>query len=65
MSLYHTNMEIRREIDRVLHENAILFQNTGTDSTYDEKQMAVNTEKRNLREIRHLDSVFIDSLLNE
>lgn len=63
MSAYYNNDEIRKEIDDVLHENAILFQNIGTDSHISERFTAKDKEIENLKSVRDLDSEFIDGIL--
>ena len=52
---YRTCGKVRRDIDRVLHQNAILFQNNVPN--------AKEIEKENLRAIKHLDPEFIGFLL--
>lgn len=63
MSSYHDNKEVRRQIDFVLHKNAILFQNLGIESSKTEKETARLEERKNLREVKHLDPDFIERLL--
>lgn len=52
-------------IDKVLEENARLFQQLGTDSTKAEVQAAKVQERKNLRSIRHYDTELIDRLIND
>jgi hypothetical protein len=52
-------------IDKVLHENAKLFQNLGTDSTKSEVQAAKVLERKNLRAVIQEDPEFIKRLLAE
>lgn len=60
---YYTDPKIRKEIDRVLHENAIIFQNLGVDSTKAEIEAARIQERKNLRDVKALDEDFIGRLL--
>jgi len=62
---YKDDMETRRQIDKVLKTNAILMVNLGTESTKTEREHAKVTERKNLREVMHLDPAFIKALLNE
>ena len=59
----YADMKAQQEIDRVLQENAMLFQNLGVDSTKTERNEAKAQEKRNLKAIKHLDPDKIDRLL--
>lgn len=63
--LYYSNPEIRLQIDDVLHQNAMIFQQLGTGSSKTSIESAKAQEKRNLKAIRHLDPSFIDGLLYE
>ena len=62
---YKDDMETRRQIDKVLKTNAILMVNLGTESTKAEREHAKVAERKNLREVMHLDPAFIKALLNE
>lgn len=53
----------KEKIDKVLHINAMLYQNLGKDSTKAEKQAAKIQERKNLREIKDLNPELIDFLL--
>jgi len=53
---YHTCAKVRRQIDKVLHQNAILFQNGVPNA----KQI----ERDNLKAIEDLDPQFIGFLLD-
>ena len=64
MSAYHSNDEVRKEIDDVLHENAMIFQNIGTDSHISERFIAKDKEISNLESVRDLDEEFIDGILH-
>ena len=55
---YKTNQLIRKKIDKILHDNAILFQNIGSESTPEEIKKAKNIEWRNLQLIKLLDYGF-------
>jgi|LauGreDrversion4_2_1035121.scaffolds.fasta_scaffold04562_17 hypothetical protein len=63
--LYYSNTEIKMQIDDVLHQNAMIFQELGLGSTKTAIENAKAQEKRNLKSIRHLDPSFIDGLLYE
>jgi len=52
-------------IDKVLEENAKLFQNLGTDSTKAEVKAAKVQERKNLRAVRAEDPELIDRLLTD
>lgn len=62
--MYHENKDVRLEIDAVKEENAILFQNLGTDSTKAERDYAKNKEIENLKSVRDLDPEYIDTILH-
>lgn len=53
---YKSCAKVRRDIDRVLHANAILFQNSDPD--------AKKKERINLQAIEHIDPEFIGFLLS-
>jgi hypothetical protein len=63
--MYYSNVEVKRQIDEVLHQNAMIFQQLGTGSSKSSIEAAKSQEKRNLKSIRHLDPSFIDGLLYE
>lgn len=63
MMSYYTNIEVRKQIDEILRLNAIMFANLGTDCNKGEIEKAKVQERRNLREIKHLDPQFVDMLL--
>ena len=52
-------------IDKVLEENAKLFQQLGTDSTKAEVQAAKVQERKNLRAIRSENPELVGRLLND
>lgn len=56
LKTYHTCTKIRKEIDSVLHKNAMLFQNSVPN--------AKKIERENLKAIKHLDPEFIGFLLD-
>lgn len=58
MSLYHSNIGIREEIDRILKINAKRQSNLGTESTEDEIFRARKLWANDLIEISKLDSEF-------
>ena len=53
---YHNCGKIRKEIDSVLHKNAMLFQNSVPN--------AKKIERENLKKILHLDKEFVGFLLD-
>ncbi len=55
---YKTNKKIRNQIDRILHTNAMLFQNLGIDTTDREKTKIKKIEWDNLQMIKQLDFQF-------
>ena len=62
---YHTCKNCKRVIDEVLHTNALLFANLGSDcskTTYDKAKVQ---ERQNLRSVRKHDPEMIDRLLKE
>lgn len=63
--LYYNDPSVKIQIDEVLHQNVMLFQQLGVKSTKSEVQAAKAQEKKNLRSVRHLDPSFIDGLLYE
>ena len=62
---YYSNKSIKKRIDKTLHQNVMLFQNLGIDSTREEKQAAKQKEHDALMQIRDLDSEFIDMLIRD
>ncbi len=60
---YYTNMNIREQIDNVLKDNAIMFANLGLGSSKAEVERAKIMERKNLRQVRNLDTTFVDALL--
>jgi len=63
--LYYNDLSVKMQIDEVLHQNVMIFQNLGINSSKSEVQAAKVQEKKNLRAVRHLDPSFIDGLLYE
>ena len=53
---YHTCKFIKNQVDELLHQMAILFQNLGTDSTIAEVQSAYAKENELIDKIAELDS---------
>lgn len=64
-SPYYTDHKIKEKIDNVLHINAMLMQNLGIDSSKADRQAAKVQERKNLREIKDLDPLFIEPLIKE
>lgn len=64
-SPYYTDHQIKEKIDHVLHINAMLMQNLGIDSSKADRQAAKVQERKNLREIKDLDPLFIEPLIKE
>lgn len=62
---YYTDKEIKNQIDKVLHENAMLMQNLGIDSPSKDKREARAKERENLKAIAHLDRQFVNPLISE
>jgi len=54
---------MNKKIEEVLHLNAQLFQNLGTDSTKKEIEAAKIQERKNLRAVREYDPEMIAMLL--
>ena len=54
---------MNEKIEEVLHLNAQLFQNLGTDSTKKEIEAAKIQERKNLRAVREYDPEMIAMLL--
>jgi hypothetical protein len=54
---------MNKKIEEVLHLNAQLFQNLGTDSTKKEIEAAKIQERKNLRKVREYDPEMIEMLL--
>lgn len=54
---------MNKKIEKVLHLNALLFQNLGTDSTKKEIEAAKIQERKNLRKVREYDPELIEMLL--
>jgi len=60
---YYSNIEVRKQIDEALRLNAVMFANLGTDCSKGEIEKAKVQERKNLREVKHLDPQFIEMLL--
>tara|TARA_R100000656_G_scaffold71159_2_gene53355 strand:+ start:574 stop:798 length:225 start_codon:yes stop_codon:yes gene_type:complete len=56
---YYTNKRIRRLIDKILHTNAIMYQNMGLGDDYNK---ARGKEKINLDAIKYLDYDFYKAI---
>ena len=56
---YYTNKRIRRQIDTILHKNAIMYQNLGLGDNYNK---ARRIEKINLDAIKYLDYDFYKAI---
>jgi len=48
----------RSQIDEILHQMAVLFANTGKDSTYEEFKYALRTEQELMDKIKAIDPSF-------
>ena len=53
---YHNCKFIKNQVDDLLHQMSILFQNLGTDSTPEEIRKAYEQENRLIDKIAELDS---------
>lgn len=62
---YSNNKEHKKIIDCVLHQNAQLFQNLGSDSSKTEYEKAKVAERQKLRRIRDIDPEKIDRLIKD
>jgi hypothetical protein len=62
---YYTDADVKKQIDEVLHQNAVIFQNLGSNSTKADISAAKVLERKNLRAIKHLDPDFIENLIKE
>jgi len=60
---YYTDMNVRERIDSVLKANASMFANLGMGCSKSEIEKAKVQERKNLREVKHLDPTFVDTLL--
>lgn len=60
---YYSNIEVRKQIDEALRLNAVMFANLGADCSKGEIEKAKVQERKNLREVKHLDPQFIEMLL--
>lgn len=56
--LYFTNKAVRRRIDYLMREMAMLFANTGKDSTHEEIKNALRKEQDYMDQIKALDPNF-------
>ena len=54
---------MNKKIEEMLHLNAQLFQNLGSDSTKKEIEAAKIQERKNLRKVREYDPEMIEMLL--
>lgn len=56
--LYFTNKGVKRRIDELLRQMAMLFANTGKDSTHEELKNALRKEQDLMDQIKVLDINF-------
>jgi len=56
--LYFTNKGVKRRIDELLRQMAMLFANTGKDSTHEELKYALRKEQDLMDQIKVLDINF-------
>jgi hypothetical protein len=62
---YHTCNKCKAIIDEVLHTNALLFANLGSDCSKTVYEKAKVQERQNLRSVRKHDPQMIDRLLKD
>jgi|TARA_R110000744_G_scaffold224555_1_gene343103 hypothetical protein len=62
---YYSNKEIRKSIDVLLHQNAVVQSSLGIDSTKEEKDEAHKQTKRIKTDIATLDGVFAEHCFPE
>lgn len=55
---YHTDSEIRRQIDKLLHKNSTIQSNLGTESTPEERKEAKDKWMELARQIKSIDPKF-------
>ena len=60
---YHTCKNCKRIIDEVLHTNALIFANLGSDCSRTAYEKAKVQERQNLRAVRKHDPEMIDRLV--
>lgn len=62
---YYSNKEIRKSIDVLLHQNAVVQSSLGIDSTKEEKDIAHEKTKRIKTDIAAMDGVFAEHCFPE
>jgi len=55
---YYTDADVRKQIDKLLHQNALIQCNLGTDSTKEERQEAKKQWMELAVQIRDIDPKF-------
>ena len=55
---YGSDAAIKAEIDEKMHQMAVIFANTGKDSTFKEMRQAYREENRLINEIAKIDLAF-------
>ena len=55
---YHTDADVRKQIDELLHQNALIQCNLGTDSTKEERTEAKKQWMELAMQIRDIDPKF-------
>jgi len=62
---YYTSIEIRKKIDKLLKENAVVQSNLGIDSTKEERKNAKKETNRIKSDIKTMDKVFAEHCFPE
>jgi len=62
---YYSDNNIRKSIDKLLHQNAIIQSSLGIDSTKEEKDIAHEKTKRIKADIAAMDGVFAEHCFPE
>ncbi len=64
-SPYYEDKQIRKKIDVLLHENAVVQSNLGIDSTIEEKNNAKKESNRIKGDIKTMDKIFAEHCFPE
>ena len=59
---YHTNKRIKMQIDKLMHQMAILECNTGIDTTEKERKQTIKEQMILLKKLKELDPIKYDIL---
>lgn len=64
-ALYYKDEKVRKEIDELLHQNAIIESNLGIDSTDEERELAEFKQNKLFLKIKEIDLEFYKIIVTE